>query len=61
MENKKIANATHNMYAYRIYREDSKSFSQDCEDDGEAQAGGRMLHLLQVSEKKFLILYMYSM
>ena len=48
MENKKIANATHNMFAYRVYREDVKSFSQDCDDDGETQAGGRLLHLLQV-------------
>lgn len=49
MENKKIAHATHNMHAYRIYRDDAKSFSQDCNDDGETQAGGRLLHLLQVS------------
>lgn len=53
MENKKIANATHNMYAYRIFREDTKSFSQDCNDDGETQAGGRLLHLLQVN--KFIV------
>jgi putative IMPACT (imprinted ancient) family translation regulator len=49
--NKKIANATHNMYAYRISRTGTKSFLQDCEDDGESQAGGRMLHLLQVKYK----------
>lgn len=49
MENKKIANATHNIYAYRIYREDTKSFCQDCDDDGETQAGSRLLHLLQVN------------
>ncbi|XP_068581460.1 protein IMPACT isoform X2 [Cebidichthys violaceus] len=46
-ENKKIASATHNIYAYRIYCEDKNSFLQDCEDDGETAAGGRMLHLLQ--------------
>lgn len=32
----------------RIYCEDKHSFSQDCEDDGETAAGGRLLHLLQV-------------
>uniref|UniRef100_A0A8C4RV54 Impact RWD domain protein n=1 Tax=Erpetoichthys calabaricus TaxID=27687 RepID=A0A8C4RV54_ERPCA len=47
-ENKKIANATHNIYAYRIYCEDKQTFLQDCEDDGETAAGGRMLHLLQI-------------
>ncbi|XP_067369219.1 protein IMPACT isoform X2 [Channa argus] len=47
-ENKKIASATHNIYAYRIYCEDKHSFIQDCEDDGETAAGGRLLHLLQI-------------
>ncbi|XP_016410075.1 protein IMPACT [Sinocyclocheilus rhinocerous] len=37
-ENKKIASATHNIYAYRIYCEDKNSFLQDCEDDGETAA-----------------------
>ncbi|KAL7855252.1 hypothetical protein SRHO_G00174420 [Serrasalmus rhombeus] len=47
-ENKKIASATHNIYAYRIYCEDKNTFLQDCEDDGETAAGGRLLHLLQI-------------
>ncbi|XP_061095923.1 protein IMPACT isoform X2 [Conger conger] len=47
-ENKKIANATHNIHAYRIYCEDRQTFLQDCEDDGETAAGGRLLHLLQI-------------
>jgi len=47
-ENRKIAQATHNIYAYRIYNEDSKMWVQDCEDDGETHAGGRLLHLLQI-------------
>lgn len=47
-ENKKIASATHNIYAYRICCEDKNSFLQDCEDDGETAAGGRLLHLLQI-------------
>lgn len=52
--NKKFLNATHNMYAYRIERKTSKGTSilQDCDDDGEAHAGGRMLHLLQILDQK---------
>uniref|UniRef100_UPI00398E48A9 protein IMPACT isoform X2 n=1 Tax=Pristiophorus japonicus TaxID=55135 RepID=UPI00398E48A9 len=51
-ENKKIANATHNIYAYRIYCEDQHTFLQDCEDDGETAAGGRLLHLMQIEGSK---------
>ncbi|KAK3533276.1 hypothetical protein QTP70_014309 [Hemibagrus guttatus] len=51
-ENKKIASATHNIYAYRIYCEDKNTFLQDCEDDGETAAGGRLLHLLQILDVK---------
>ena len=47
-ENRKIANATHHITAYRIYNSDTKSYLQDCDNDGEAQAGGRLLHLMQV-------------
>ncbi|KAJ8708387.1 hypothetical protein PYW07_010512 [Mythimna separata] len=52
--NKKIINATHNMYAYRIERKTAKGVSilQDCDDDGEAHAGGRMLHLMQILDQK---------
>ncbi|CAK1589675.1 unnamed protein product [Parnassius mnemosyne] len=53
-QNKKILNATHNMYAYRIERKTEKGTSmlQDCDDDGETHAGGRMLHLLQILDQK---------
>ncbi|KAM7012123.1 protein IMPACT [Tautogolabrus adspersus] len=51
-ENKKIASATHNIYAYRIHCEDKNSFLQDCEDDGETAAGGRLLHLLQILDAR---------
>nr|XP_023399687.1 protein IMPACT isoform X1 [Loxodonta africana] len=51
-ENKKIANATHNIYAYRIYCEDKQTFLQDCEDDGETAAGGRLLHLMEILNVK---------
>jgi len=51
MENRKFANATHNMYAYRIEQAgDGKMFLQDCDDDGETHAGSRMLHLLEILE-----------
>lgn len=56
-ENKKIANATHNMYAYRILKEDTQSFLQDCEDDGETHAGSRILHLLNVCKYVFITSY----
>ena len=50
LENKKIANATHNMLAYRI-QTGSGVVYQGCDDDGETHAGSRMLHLLQVRQK----------
>ncbi|XP_076044233.1 protein IMPACT-B-like isoform X3 [Oratosquilla oratoria] len=50
--NKKIANATHNMLAYRIAGSRSEVFLQDCDDDGETHAGGRMLHLLQIVDAR---------
>uniref|UniRef100_A0A0B6ZR41 RWD domain-containing protein n=1 Tax=Arion vulgaris TaxID=1028688 RepID=A0A0B6ZR41_9EUPU len=49
LENKKIANATHNMFAYRILT-DSGVVYQGCDDDGETHAGSRMLHLLQIMD-----------
>ncbi|KAM5222121.1 protein IMPACT [Ctenodactylus gundi] len=51
-ENKKIASATHNIYAYRIYCEDRRTFLQDSEDDGETAAGGRLLHLMEILNVK---------
>ncbi|KAK3879632.1 hypothetical protein Pcinc_015817 [Petrolisthes cinctipes] len=47
-ENRKVAAATHNMYAYRLQPPGAPSLSQDCEDDGEDHAGRRLLHLLQI-------------
>lgn len=44
---KKVAKATHNMTAWRI-RGDNGVQYQDCDDDGETAAGGRMLHLLEL-------------
>ncbi|KAK9486835.1 ribosomal protein S5 domain 2-type protein [Lipomyces starkeyi] len=44
--NKKIAKATHNMTAWRIKTDREGITIQDCDDDGESAAGGRLLHLL---------------
>lgn len=53
-ENKKIASATHNIYAYRIFCEDKQTFLQDYDDDGETAAGGRLLHLMEEESAKAL-------
>jgi putative IMPACT (imprinted ancient) family translation regulator len=54
LQSNKIRNATHNIMAYRISAAEGRSegpgrFYQDYDDDGEAAAGGRLLHLLQVA------------
>lgn len=51
--NTKIERATHKMYAYRIC--EGNVWLQDCDDDGESQAGSRLLHLLQVMEVKNIL------
>jgi putative IMPACT (imprinted ancient) family translation regulator len=50
--NKKVAAATHNITAWRIRNIATEGglMAQDCDDDGEAAAGGRLLHLLQVMD-----------
>ncbi|XP_071957504.1 protein IMPACT-B-like isoform X2 [Antedon mediterranea] len=55
-ENRKIANASHNIVAYRIFCEDRGTFIQDCDDDGETAAGGRVLHLLQILDLKNVLM-----
>ncbi len=52
---KRAAKATHNINAYRIRSPASGGSMieltyQDCDDDGESAAGGRLLHLLQVMD-----------
>ncbi|XP_064399070.1 protein IMPACT-A-like isoform X2 [Halichondria panicea] len=54
-QNKKIATATHNIMAYRIYHEGRDTYQQDCDDDGEAAAGGRLLHLLQIMDVRDVV------
>lgn len=43
---KKVAKAAHNISSWRIKKDNI--IYQDCDDDGETAAGGRLLHLLQV-------------
>ncbi|KAG8246385.1 hypothetical protein J6590_086184 [Homalodisca vitripennis] len=47
LANKKIGQATHNIYAYRVLHEGC--MHEQCDDDGEKAAGGRLLHLLQAT------------
>eukprot|EP00842_Homolaphlyctis_polyrhiza_P000737 jgi/Hompol1/1664/HPOL_002740-RA len=49
LSNKRIARATHNIAAYRIV-DPNGVVRQDCDDDGETAAGGRLLHLLQLTD-----------
>jgi uncharacterized protein UPF0029/RWD domain-containing protein len=46
---RKVARATHNITAWRIRGPDGTSY-QDCDDDGEDAAGGRLLHLMQLMD-----------
>lgn len=48
MEDKHIQRSSHNMTAYRIKNPKNGIVIQDCNDDGETAAGGRLLHLLAV-------------
>ncbi|KAI0157723.1 RWD repeat domain-containing protein [Xylariaceae sp. FL1272] len=46
---KKVRAATHNMTAWRIRGPNGTQY-QDCDDDGETAAGGRLLHLMQLMD-----------
>ncbi|CAI5468769.1 unnamed protein product [Closterium sp. Yama58-4] len=50
LANRKIAGATHNIMAYRIVTAGASGSAviQDNDDDGEAAAGSRLMHLLQI-------------
>lgn len=52
--NKKVASATHNITAWRIKAASNvpgaETQIQDCDDDGETAAGGRLLHLMQLTD-----------
>ena len=55
LSNNKIRAASHNMLAYRIEGAREGTFIQDCDDDGEAAAGGRLLHLLQMMDARNVV------
>ena len=44
----------------RIYCEDKQTFLQDFADDGETAAGGRLLHLMEVSVAATLVVLLTS-
>jgi len=46
---KKVRSATHNITAWRIKGQNGVTY-QDCDDDGETAAGGRVLHLMQLMD-----------
>ncbi|KAJ9639922.1 hypothetical protein H2199_006155 [Coniosporium tulheliwenetii] len=55
---KKAAKATHNISAWRIRDPSNEGIVyQDCDDDGETAAGGRLLKLLQVMDVWGLLLW----
>ncbi len=54
-ENRKILRASHNIMAYRIEGSQKGSYIQDNDDDGENEAGGRLMHLLQILDVKNII------
>ncbi|GMG36270.1 unnamed protein product [Ambrosiozyma monospora] len=49
-QDRKIARGNHVMRAWRIEDVNSGAKYQDCDDDGETAAGGRMLHLLTIMD-----------
>eukprot|EP01147_Barroeca_monosierra_P011316 gene11316-3353_t len=55
LSNGKIARATHNIMAYRIRDDKLDVWRQDCDDDGEHGAASRMLHLLQMTDARNVI------
>ncbi|OAA36242.1 impact family protein [Metarhizium rileyi] len=46
---RRVRLATHNITAWRVRGHGATQF-QDCDDDGETAAGGRLLHLMQVMD-----------
>jgi len=48
LTDKKASKATHNVTAWRM--RGGEAIYQDCDDDGETAAGGRLLHLMQIMD-----------
>ncbi|XP_031555447.1 uncharacterized protein LOC116292303 [Actinia tenebrosa] len=55
-KDRKIAKAKYNMWACRIYDEKKKSYIEEGNDDGENLGGERLLHLLQRSDAKNVVI-----
>ena len=55
-KDRKIAKATYNMWACRVYDEKTKAYIEEGYDDGENQGGERLLHLLQRSDAKNVVI-----
>lgn len=53
---KRIARASHNISSWRIRKNNGVQY-QDCDDDGETAAGGRLLHLLTVRSNLLSAMY----
>ena len=50
LSNKKVSKATHNITAFRFVDVNTGVLKQECDDDGETAAGGRLLHMLQSAD-----------
>ena len=50
LADRKIARATHNIFAYRFTDAQSGLIHHDCDDDGESAAGGRLAEILRLMD-----------
>ena len=57
LENRKVSSATHNIMAYRVRNQETGTYAQDCDDDGETAAGKRLLHLLQILDASDVVVF----
>jgi hypothetical protein len=55
-KDRKIAKATYNMWACRVFDEKKETYLEDGKDDGENLGGERLLHLLQRSDAKNVVI-----
>ena len=54
LQDNKVRRASHNMMAYRV-DSGAGGLAEDCDDDGESAAGGRLLHLLQAMDARGVV------
>ena len=48
LSDRKVARASHNIMAYRVWDEERGLFLQDNDDDGESAAGSKLAHLMEI-------------